>query len=217
MKEFKIISLNIGMPKKLKIGDKEYISGVGKEPVEKAFLSKEGFTNDGVQLTKVHGGPDRAVLFYCSDHYETWNEEFGKELLIPGFGENITISGLPETEVYIGDVFQVGEAVVEISQPRNPCNTLSKYNDEDDLLSKMIEKGFTGYLGRVVQEGLIQVDSSVSLLERKMNSVSVSYSNEVYFHDRNNVEGIKKLLDVEELSDAWRDTLTKRLQTLETN
>jgi MOSC domain-containing protein YiiM len=211
MKEMKIVSLNIGMPRKLKTVDQEFVSGVGKQRVEKAYLTKEGFENDGVELTKFHGGPDRAVLFYCYDHYRAWEEEFKKQLIVPVFGENITIAGLSEADVHIGDVYQIGEALVQITQSRIPCNTLSKYNEEDTLLGKLVSTGFTGYLGRVLQEGWIEGDSTITRISRVPHSISVLQSNELYFHDKDNVEGIKKLLTIEELASAWREKLIKRL------
>lgn len=215
LKDIHIVHLNIGTPKKIKSGDKEYTSGVGKQPVSKAFLSSDGFIDDGVELSEVHGGPDRTVLFYSYEHYGKWEKEFGQSLKIPGLGENLTITGLTEKSVCIGDVYKIGDAVIQISQPRNPCSTLSKYNSESRLLTRLIDSGCTGYLGRTLKEGWIFKDSTVTLLERKLHTVTVQFANEIYFHDRENVEGIKKILSVVELSTAWRDTLKKRLLNIE--
>lgn len=210
MTEYKIASLNIGKPKAFTSNSKEIISGVGKESVDRAFLTKDGFIDDGVQQTKFHGGPDRAVLLYCFDHYEDWKEEFGKELTVPGFGENITVTGLSEEVVHIGDVYQIGEAVIEISQSRIPCDTLSKYNEEKTLLSRLVSTGYTGYLARVKQEGWIEKDSTITRVSRNPNSVSVLFSNQIYFHDKDNVEGMKKLLEIEELAVAWKKKIKTR-------
>jgi MOSC domain-containing protein YiiM len=211
----RIISLNIGKPKIHKAGGKEYSSGVGKQRVKDVFLTKEGFQDDGVEQTKFHGGPDRAVLFYCYEHYNQWKLEFGKEFVVPGFGENITVSGLSEETVHIGDLYQIGEAFIQISQSRIPCSTLSKYNEEHSLLSRLVSTGFTGFLGRVVQEGWISDESDITLVERIPNSVSVLYSNQIYFHDKNNVEGMKKLLSIEELAEDWHKKIDKRLNNIE--
>ncbi|WP_456278602.1 MOSC domain-containing protein [Bacillus sp. AK128] len=213
MSEFKIKSLNIGKPETLHYSNKEYISGVGKHSVDRVYLSKLGFEDDGVQQ-KNHGGPDRAVLFYCFEHYDKWKDDFGKDLTVPGFGENITVSGLSEDVVHIGDVYQIGETIIEISQSRIPCNTLSKYNDEKSLLGRLVETGYTGYLARVKKEGWIEKDSTITLINRNPNSVSVLYSNEIYFHDRDNLEGMKKLLDIEELAVAWRKEIEKRVKKM---
>jgi MOSC domain-containing protein YiiM len=204
MTVIKIASLNIGTPKKFKTEKSEFVSGIGKQSVAKAYLTKEGFQGDGVQQTIFHGGSDRAVLFYCFEHYEKWRDEFGTPLKVPGFGENITVSGLSEENVHIGDVYKIGEAVIEITQSRIPCNTLSKYNDQETLLGRLVSTGFTGYLGRVKQEGWIEKDSAITRISRNPISVSVLYSNQIYFHDKENLEGIKKLLEIEELAEAWR-------------
>ncbi|MFD1738489.1 MOSC domain-containing protein [Bacillus salitolerans] len=212
----KLVSLNIGLPKKIDLENEETRqSGVGKVSVPKAYLTKEGFTGDGVQLTKFHGGLDRAILCYCYEHYEKWNKEFNKHLKIPGFGENLTISGLSEENVWIGDIYQIGEAKIQITQSRIPCNTLSKYNGVESLLSKLVETGYTGFLARVLKEGWIYEDSSVSLIERNPNAVSVQYTNEVYFHDKKNIEGIRKILNSKDLAVAWKDILMSRLLKLE--
>ncbi|WP_246942068.1 MOSC domain-containing protein [Bacillus pinisoli] len=214
MTEYRIISLNIGKPKTLIAGEKEIVSGVGKTSVDRAFLTKDGFLDDGVQQTKYHGGPDRAVLVYCFDHYEKWRNEFGKDLVLPGFGENITVAGLSEDLVHIGDVYQLGDAVIEITQSRIPCDTLSKYNKEQTLLSRLVQTGFTGYLARVRKEGWVEQDSTLIRISRNPNSVSVLYSNEIYFHDKHNIEGMKKLLDIEELAAAWKKKIKNRYDNL---
>ncbi|KAA0550204.1 MOSC domain-containing protein [Bacillus sp. BGMRC 2118] len=210
----KIESLNIGQPNKVQYKQQVFMSGVGKQAVEKAFLTKDGFKGDGVEQVKFHGGPDRAVLFYCYEHYEQWKVEFGKELSIPGFGENITVSGLSEATAHIGDIYQIGETSIQITQGRIPCNTLSKYNSLDLLLGRLVETGYTGFLGRVLKEGWIMKDSPIILKERNPHSMSVLKSNELYFHDKNNVEEIKKLLAIEELAHSWKEKLQHRLHKL---
>ncbi|MBM6619287.1 MOSC domain-containing protein [Bacillus suaedaesalsae] len=210
----KLVSLNIGKPNKIQYKEHFFTSGVGKQYVEKAFLTKNGFKDDGVEQIQFHGGPDRAVLLYCYEHYKQWKQEFGKELVVPGFGENLTVSGLSEATAHIGDVYQVGDAMIQITQARIPCNTLSKYNGLDKLLGRLVETGYTGFLGRVLKEGWIMQNSPIVLKERLPHSMSVLKSNELYFHDKNNVKDIKKLLAIEELADIWKEKLKSRIHNL---
>jgi MOSC domain-containing protein YiiM len=207
-------SLHVGLPDSFNYKGDEYVSAVGKSSVSEAFLTVGGFMGDGVADKKHHGGPDRAILIYSLDHYSKWKEEFQTELRIPGFGENITVSGMTEKDVHIGDVFQIGNVIVQITQPRIPCDTISKFNGVDALLARLIETGFTGYLCRVLKEGVVLNESSVTLLERDPKSVSLWFANQIYFHDKDNIEGISRILAIDSLAGRWRELLNKRLEQL---
>jgi MOSC domain-containing protein YiiM len=212
--KMEIISLNIGKPKNIMANNKEFVSSVGRERVSKAYLTKQGFEGDSVQY-KDHGGPDRAVLFYCHEHYEKWNAEYNKKLLIPGFGENITVSNLSEDYVKIGDVFKIGETLVEISQPRIPCSNLSNYNEESSLLKRLVNTGYTGYLGRVLEQGWIHSDSTIEIISRLPGSVTIKEANTIFFHEKENKSGIKTLLSIPALAEEWKSILRRRLATIE--
>ena len=126
VKEIIIESLNIGLPGKETFHGKEITSGICKQPVTKElFLTKMGFEGDGVADLKHHGGLDKAVCVYSIDHYPYWEEVLGIKMSYAAFGENLSVSNLHEDEVCIGDVFKLGEAIVQVSQPRQPCRTLA--------------------------------------------------------------------------------------------
>ncbi|RSK28203.1 MOSC domain-containing protein [Bacillus sp. HMF5848] len=208
-----LVSLNIGKPKQIKANDTEFISSVGRSKVTKAFLTENGFVGDSVQY-KSHGGPERAVLFYCADHYEKWGAEYNKQFIIPGFGENITIKGLSEEIVKIGDVLKIGETIVQISQPRIPCSNLSNYNEENSLLKRLVETGYTGYLGRVLKEGWIDEQTSIELVESPEQSMTILEANHIFFHDKKNKERMEQLLAIPTLAKEWQDHIRKRLDKL---
>lgn len=210
MKE--LIYFSIGKPKKMEYGDnKEIETGICKDSVEEALLTKDGFVGDGVANTKFHGGPDRAVCVYPYEHYSLWEKEFGQTLPPSAFGENVTVTNMLEKDVHVGDVFQLGEAVIQITQGRIPCSTISKRNNNDPLLKRMVETGYTGYLCRVLQEGKVRKNSSITLLESHPKQLSVLFGNELYFHRRSDVEGMKRMLEVEELADVWKEKLRNRI------
>ena len=134
-----------------------------KEPTEEAFLSKDGFLGDDVADLKHHGGPDRAVCVYSYEHYALWEEEFQTTLPASTFGENITVTNMLERDVCIGDTYQLGEAIIQVTQARVPCSTISKRLGIPGILPRIVATGYTGYLCRVLQEGTVRQDSKITL------------------------------------------------------
>jgi len=207
-----IISINVGKPKTIVHRGVEVATGIFKSPIEgDIYLSKLNFAGDEQADLVHHGGVDKAVCVYPYLHYPYWEKELGQSLSYGAFGENLTVDGMPEDEVCIGDVYQLGEAVVQVSQPRQPCHKLAKRYDVADLPLKIQDTGYTGFYFRVLQEGMLSKASGIKLLSRHPKKVTVAYANEIMHHDKTNVEGMKGILDVEELSASWRNTFLKRL------
>ncbi|WP_404817775.1 MOSC domain-containing protein [Ureibacillus galli] len=208
-------NFSIGLPKKMKYGnDLEVSTAICKEKVDEAFLTKDGFIGDGVADLKHHGGPDRAVCVYPYEHYKLWEREFGHVLSESAFGENITVTNMLETYVHIGDIYQLGDAVIQITQGRVPCSTITKRTNNPLIMKRMVETGFTGYLCRVLKEGKVYKDSEIRLIKKHPKQVSVLFGNELYFHRPKDIDGIKTMLEVEELAEEWKEYLTKRFNKL---
>lgn len=188
------------------------ITGICKQPIENAFLSYNGFNKDDVADKKHHGGPDRAVCLYPAEHYPLWNREFDCLLPPAAFGENLTVSGLTESEVCIGDIYKVGDALIQVTQGRIPCNTIDQRLGYP-MMKHMIETGFTGYLCRVVQEGNVRADSKISLHEKNVHGVTVLEANTTYFHNPKDIEGLRRVLAIEPLAQDWKNKFGKRLDT----
>jgi MOSC domain-containing protein YiiM len=186
-------------------------SAIGKQEVNEAYLTVNGFEGDTVAATEFHGGPDRAVCLYPLEHYSVWEAEFGVKINTPGFGENISLFGMTEEAVNIGDTYQFGEAVIQITQGRIPCSKISKFNQIDGLLKRVVETGYTGYFFRVLQEGKVEINSELKLLSRNEHAISIMFANQIYFHDRSNKQAIEKILKVDELATVWRKLLTELL------
>ncbi|MBD1382554.1 MOSC domain-containing protein [Metabacillus arenae] len=208
--QIQLISLNIGTPKKLIWKGEPFETAVQKKSVKEAFLSFNGFNDDDVANKKHHGGPDRAVLIYAYEHYSFWEKEFGKQFQVPGFGENLTATGMKESEVYIGDTYQVGDAIIQVTQGRIPCQTLSQYNEENHLLKRIVETGYTGILCRVLKEGILTENSPITLIERDPKSVTVQASLQVYYHQNDNTDAAKNIIHIEALAERWREQLINR-------
>ncbi|HHW36145.1 MAG TPA: MOSC domain-containing protein [Bacillales bacterium] len=214
-KAIELKKIFIGLPKIMKYGnDKEINTGICKQTTEGAFLTKEGFLGDGVADLRYHGGPDRAVCVYPFEHYLLWEKEFEEPLAPSNFGENLTVTNMLEKDVHIGDIFRLGEAIIQITQGRVPCSTITKRTNNPLLLKRMVQMGFTGYLCRVLEEGIVRKDSQITLLNSHPKQVSILYGNEIYFHRQKDIEGIKKILAVEELANEWKETLESRLNKL---
>ena len=205
-----MISHHIGKTKNYTYQQKEYRSAIGKQPVPKLELTTEKIIGDEITDTKHHGGADRALCFYPYEHYAMWKKEFNREISIPAFGENITVAGMLEKDVCIGDIYEIGHAVVQISQGRIPCATISKYNKEDLFLKKVIDSCFTGYFARVLKEGTITLDSQIVLKERHPLEVDVLFANQVFFHRSHERRALERVLAVKELAPVMRENFMNK-------
>ncbi|MGG4032974.1 MOSC domain-containing protein [Paenibacillus cisolokensis] len=207
-----IVSVNIGKPQQVQYRGRELSTGIWKTPVEGPLhLSYSNLEGDGQADLVHHGGRDKALCVYAYEHYPFWERELKRPLAYGAFGENLTVRGLPETEVCIGDIFRFGEAVVQVSQPRQPCFKLAVKYGVPELPVKVQETGFTGYYFRVLQEGEVSPKDGLIRVFRHPKAVTVSFANRIMHHDKQNAEGIQRILDVEELSGSWQETLRKRL------
>ncbi|MFC0470101.1 MOSC domain-containing protein [Halalkalibacter kiskunsagensis] len=204
-----IISLNIGQTKNISDEDEKQIdSAIYKHSVSDTslYLSTTNLEGDEQADLVNHGGSDKAVCVYPFEHYSYWENKFGFDLPIGAFGENITLRGVPESKVFIGDTWQWGEAIVQVSQPRRPCFKVAKRHGIKKLPLYIQETGFSGYYLRVVKEGNVSGKDPFSLLNR-MSDVSIEHVNRITFYDKENYEEIKKLLNLKELSEAWKASL----------
>jgi MOSC domain-containing protein YiiM len=115
---------------------------------------------------RVHGGPDRAVLVYGAEHYAEWATELGRELPYGSFGENFTVTGWDNATANLGDIYQVGPAIIQLTQHRGPCYKLQYRTEVPDMIERVLASGRGGIYARVLQVGLVQVGDEVELLRR---------------------------------------------------
>lgn len=164
-----------------------------------------------------HGGLDGAVLVYSRDHYPFWR---GLGVDIPEAGalaENLTVDGLTEAEVRIGDTFAVGSSVMQVSEPRSPCYKIAARYGRKDISVVVQDTGFTGYLMRVLQEGEVAAGDEMRLTERDTtHGWTVAAAGRIINVDRNDIDGAERLCEIEALSSAIKDKLKSRIARRET-
>ncbi|HDR4867365.1 TPA: MOSC domain-containing protein [Bacillus cereus] len=216
--EYRLLSLNIGLPKEVTYGGKVIHTGINKKQVkEPVYLSFVKFNGDGQADLVHHGGVDKAVCVYTGDHYPYWEKELNQDLVYGAFGENITVSGMREEDVCIGDTFELGQAIVQVTQPRQPCFKLAKKYNIPKLPLYFQETGYTGFYFRVLKEGWVSAVDTLKKLQSDPKGVSVAFANRIMHKEKQNIEGVKRILEVNALSNSWRKSFEKRISGEEIN
>jgi MOSC domain-containing protein YiiM len=194
--------------------DRPWTSGFDKRPVVGPVrLGVTNLSGDGQADLVHHGGPDKAILAYSADHYDGWRHELKMtDLAFGAFGENFTIARLTEANVCLGDIWQVGNAVLQISQPRQPCWKLARRWRIKTLALQVQESGRTGWYFRVLQEGIVATGMPLQQLERVHPDWTVERANHVMHSDKDNVNLAAALAAIPPLAASWKVTLTKRVE-----
>ncbi len=206
-----IISTNIGEPKVISWKGKEVKTGIFKYPVNHPlFLGTEDVDNDHVVDRRYHGGIDKACYLYSADHYKYWQKLYpGLEMPYGIFGENLTVEGLHEADVNIGDIYKIGEAVIQATQPRQPCFKLEfRFNDKR-IVQQFIDSGFSGVYVRVLTKGNVKAGDSMELIERK-ESLSIHKVYELIYTDTLQKEAVLKAVNDPFIAASCRKDLQKR-------
>lgn len=213
-----IVSLQVGLPRTIESGqeadpvDQVWTTGFFKEPRSGlVWLGRTNLDGDGQADLENHGGPEKAVNVYPVEHYPYWAQTTGLANLQPGgFGENFTVEGLLEGDVCIGDVFEIGESLVQISQPRQPCWKLARRWLIKDLALRVQETGRTGWYFRVLREGHVQAGNRLVLVERHHSDWTVAAANDVMHHRTDDQQAARELAGCIYLSSRWRTKLKRR-------
>jgi MOSC domain-containing protein YiiM len=214
VKAMKIVSVNVGLPQAVISNGKTVSTGIYKTPVRGQIkVGKLNLDGDGQADLSVHGGFNKAVYAYPSEHYEYWQREFpGLEMPWGIFGENLTMEGLLEDKAHIGDHFRMGTAVLMVTQPRLPCYKLGIRFGREDMPERFLTSRRTGFYFAVVEEGQLGEEDTLEPVFREANGVSIADLLRLeYDHENLNVHLIERALQVEALTPGWRKRLLKRL------
>ena len=212
----KIISVNVGMPRLVLRNDEPVSTGIFKEPVAgRVMMRTLNLDGDRQADLSVHGGPEKAVYVYPSEHYDFWKRELPDMVLPWGvFGENLTTTGLFETKIHIGDKFRVGAAEVMVTQPRMPCYKLGIRFGRADIIKRFLISERSGFYLSVLKEGEVGAGDEFELLEKNPSGVTVVDVTRLYSSDKQNVELIRRAIATEALPDSWREYFLKHLQNV---
>ena len=209
----KLISLNVGLPRLATYRTQTVNTGIYKEPVTGPVrLRTLNLDGDRQADLAVHGGPNKAVYGYPSEHYEFWRQELpGTQMPWGMFGENFTTEGMFETDLHIGDRLRIGSAIIVVRQPRIPCYKLALKFRRDDILARFLRSERSGFYFSVEQEGTVTAGDSFEFLSREPAGITISEMNRVYALDMYNVELLNKAIATPALPEDWKHFLKKRL------
>lgn len=215
--EPRLASIQAGQPREMtdegwpELRTGPWISAIIKERVEgPAWLSHTNLEGDRQGNPAVHGGPDKAVLAYAAAHYPLWRAELGIDMPHGAFGENLTIEGLDEESVCIGDVYQIGDTVVvQVSHPRAPCWKIARRWGIKTLTATVEKNGRTGWYHRVLTEGYLEEGLPVRLLERSTPDWTVMRATRVMQNRRRDMAAANELARLDALADAWKTELVR--------
>lgn len=191
-----IISTNIAKPVSIKWRGKNVTTGIYKKPTEHGiYLGKEDVKGDEVSDRKHHGGIHKACYLFSADSYPYWRKLHPNLDWSYGmFGENLTVSNLDETKLFMGDIYKIGNALVQITQPREPCYKFGVKFGTQKVLKQFIAHGCPGTYIRILEEGFVEVGDEVQLVERAKESLTVVQFFELLYAKEKNQEHLKSAI-----------------------
>lgn len=184
MARARIVSVNVGTVRDLVIGGRPGRSAIDKRPVRGAVRARAlGLSGDEQADTEDHGGVDQAVYAYAREDLDWWTERLGRELRGGEFGENVTTVGLDVSGALIGETWRLGQAVVQVTSPRIPCETFRSWTGEQQWVRRFAAAGRPGAYLRVLAEGEICAGDEIEVLHRPAQRVTVAESMLAYYGD----------------------------------
>lgn len=212
----KLVSVNVGLPRDVISKSKSVTTAIFKEPVEgRVQLRTLNLDGDRQADLKVHGGIHKAVYAYPAEHYDYWRRELpGVDLPWGMFGENLTVQGMIESDVNIGDQFRIGSAELVVTQPRLPCYKLAVKFGRDDIIKRFLESGRTGFYFAVQNEGEVGAGDSIEMISGDVNALTVASVRRLYLEGEDDLETLQRALRVDALPDSWKTHFERQLEKL---
>ena len=204
----KVLSVHVGSLQEMLRNGKKIRTGIFKRKTEGPVkVTRLGLEGDDQANKKLHGGIDKAICVYPSEHYGFWKEELGNPGLSFGdFGENLTTAGLMEGDIHLGDRLRIGSTEIVATQPREPCITLNARLDRKDISARIRKSGRSGFYFSVVKEGIIKNGDSIECINRDENRVTVSDFNQVI----NGESGVANIIERASKIDALPPRLKEK-------
>ena len=209
-----LLSVNVSLGKEVPYKGKTVTTGIFKEPVNgRVMLRVLNLDGDRQVDLKGHGGLYKAVCVYSIEQYQQWQKELGRDDFRHGqFGENFTVDGMPDDKTHVGDVFRVGNSLVQVTQPRVPCYRLGIKMGSPEFPKKFLQSNRVGFYMRVIQEGEVGAGDLIELVEKDPQRMTVEEMNRLLYFDTENVEDAKRALCIAALSPGWRGSFEARLE-----
>ena len=209
----KIVSVNVGLPRDVDWRGKKVRTSIFKAPVSgRVRVTKLNLEGDKQSDLSVHGGADKAVYAYPSEHYAYWRKELpGMDLPWGAFGENLTTEGLLEETVHVGDRLRAGSVEFVVTQPRMPCFKLGIRFNRPDMVKRFLRSGRTGFYLAVLREGDIAAGDALDLVAEDENQITVADVVALYATDATNQELLRRASKLSALPESWRQYFRERL------
>jgi len=210
----KLLTVSVGTPREVQDERRGAVrTGIWKAPVGGPVrLTRLNLAGDGQADLVNHGGLDKAVYAYPSEHYPLWRSELARPELAPGaFGENLTTEGLREDAVCIGDRFRIGTAVLEVSQPRSPCFKLGIRFGDPRMVKRFQASGRSGFYLRVIEEGVLAAGDAIARIAAGAGGLTVFEVNRLWFAAADDLAGAARAAALPTLAASWRDAFAERL------
>ena len=207
----KLLSVNVSQPKEVSYNGKRIKTGIFKEPVSgRTMMRRLNLDGDGQGDPSVHGGVHKAVYVYTVEHYNFWKQELGRDDLTYGkFGENLTVEGMLEDAVHIGDIFRIGEALVEVSQPRVPCFKLGMKMRDPQIVKPFLASERVGFYVRVLEEGEVGAGDAIERTVVGDGQMTVKEIVHLRHFNSTNAAAVEKAANLPALTPSWRDAFAE--------
>ena len=209
----KLVSVNVGLPRDVRWQGRTITTGIFKQPVAgRIALRRLNLAGDGQADLRVHGGEHKAVYAYPVEHYDWWQRELGHDAFAHGqFGENFTVRGMRENNVCVGDVFEIGTARVQVSQPRSPCFKLDLRMGEEGFLARFHAAQRIGFYLRVLEEGEVGAGDPIVRVTRDPGGMSVLEIYQLRYGGFNDRGRLRRAVGIAALTPSWRDAFKEQL------
>ena len=209
-----IVSVNVGRPREVKRDGHTVLTSIWKHPVEGPVrVRRLNLDGDAQSDLRVHGGPEKAVYAYPSEHYDYWRRELEIDSLPWGaFGENLTTAGITESGIGIGDRIRIGSAELMVTQPRLPCFKLGIRFDREDIIKRFMRSGRSGFYLSVVLEGELAAGDQVEIVSRDANGVTVADVAATEEGSSLNRRLLERIIAVTALPESWKRHIRSRLK-----
>jgi MOSC domain-containing protein YiiM len=190
----RLLSIQIGSARELDIGPKTIQTGIFKLPVETARIESLGLVGDTINNKRHHGGPDQAVYCYSAQDYNWWTEQLAEAIPYGMFGENLTFSGFGPEEVRVGDRYQVGEVLLEVTAPRIPCATFAAKMDDKAWVKKFRNARRPGIYTRVLQTGPVKQGDAIEKVHSASENIGLVEFFDLWYQDKLTQEQLQRIL-----------------------